>query len=164
MVGVPLKVSTLPSVLIGLIYLAYQYIHVYHGAGSATFNSLVENNQYSSRKRLKFLKDLSNGIVVAPKVVKRIFQPLPVISSDSECDEDVEEDDDDDFILKSNLLDRTIDSVSSTASSTIELDKYLDLLHVSPTTVSDGSFDLSDDHHLTKLEYPRPSIQPPPGL
>ena len=76
MVGVPLKVSTLPSVLIGLIYLAYQYIHVYHGAGSATFNSLVENNQYSSRRRLKFLKDLSNGIVVSPKVAKRFFQPL----------------------------------------------------------------------------------------
>jgi hypothetical protein len=118
---------------------------------STTFNSLSENNQYSGRRRLKFLKDLSNGILLVPKaaIPRSLLEDFNVVS-----DSDNEEDDQDYFNLNpQHLLNCTVDSVSSGTSSTKELDEYL--LQVSPTTVSDGALE---------VEYPRPSIRPPPGF
>ena len=129
------------------------------GTASTTFNTSAEDNQYSGRRRLKILKDLSNGIVVVPKVL-HFRSPLSnhIVASDSECEQ---EDDDEEFVLKSNLLNRTIDTVSRSASE-VELDEYL--LQVSPTTITDDAIDQVDHHYLKKLHYPRPSIRPPPGL
>ena len=145
------------------VHMPANHNHMTFDAASTTFNPSVDNNQYSGRRRLKFLKNLSNGIVTVPKVVhSRSLLPDFNIASDSDCEQEEEEDDDDNFVLKSNLLNRTIDSVSSSASSAIELDEYL--LQVSPTTIADGSFDHVDHHYLEKLHYPRPSVRAPPGL
>ena len=159
-------VGVLPKVLtclrhITCILLPNSVLIIPLSTASTTFNSLVENNQYSGRRRLKFLKDLSNGIVLVPRVAtpRSLLRDFNVVS-DSDYEEDKEADDRAFFNpISIHHLHGTIDSVYSGTSSVKELDDYL--LHVSPTTIVDGDL---NHHYIKNLSYPRPSIHPPPGF